>query len=168
VDRLADPTESGVDVARFDVESLLRLYTEIIEELRRRGITRSSNNPAADYTEYLVSTKLGLTLHGNSTSGADAVDTAGNRYQIKGRRLTPQNRSTELSALRNLPKKPFDFLVAVVFRSDFTVDYAAQIPYEIVVELAKFSQHTNAHRFLMRRNVLDNPHVKDLTSRLLT
>ena len=164
---MADAKESNVDVSKYDVASLLRLFAEIIEELRRRGVTRSSNNPAADYTEYLVSTKLGLTLNGNSTSGSDAVDTAGNRYQIKGRRLTPQNQSTELSALRNLSERPFDFLVAVVYRPDFTVDYAAQVPYEVVVELAKYSKHTNAHRFLMRPNILDDPRVTDLTNKLV-
>ena len=114
-----------------------------------------------------MSTKLGLTLAGNSASGFDAVDSDGRRYQIKGRRLTPQNSSTELSAIRNLPDRPFDFLIAVVYRPDFTVDYAAQVPYEIVEQLAKYSKHTNAYRFLMRRNVLNDARVIDLTSKLV-
>jgi hypothetical protein len=159
--------EMHVNLSQVKVGELLRLYTEVLDELRQRGVTRSTNNPVADYTEHLVSTKLGLTLGSNSAAGFDAVDADDRRYQIKGRRLTPQNQSTELSAIRNLPDRPFDFLIAVVYRSDFTIDYAAQVPYEVVVELATFVQHTNAYRFLMRRNVLTDARVIDITSRLV-
>jgi hypothetical protein len=69
-----------VDLSATSVPELLRLYTEVLDELRRRGVTRSTNNPAADYTEHLVSTKLGLILADNSTSGFDAVDADGRRY----------------------------------------------------------------------------------------
>ena len=156
-----------MDLSSFGVADLLRLYGEVLEELRRQGVIRSTNNPVADYTEYLVSIKLGLTLQGNSVSGFDAKDSDGHRYQIKGRRLTPQNRNTELSAIRNLPNHPFDHLIAVVYRQDFTIDYAAQVPYDVVVELAKYSKHTNAHRFHVRRNVLEDSRVTDVTSRLV-
>lgn len=63
---------------------LLRAYTELMDELRSRGICRSSNNPVADYTEWLVAKKLSLELRGNSASGYDAVDETGRRYQVKG------------------------------------------------------------------------------------
>ena len=149
------------------VADLLRLYTRVLDELRNRGVTRSINNPAADYTEHLVSSRLGLTLGAKEASGFDAVDNDGCRYQIKGRRLTRPNSSPELSAIRNLPSRPFDYLVAVVYRSDFTIDYAAKVPYEVVVALAKYSKHTNAYRFLMQRKVLDDPRVTDVTSRLI-
>lgn len=149
------------------VDGLLKLYAAIIEELRQRGVTRSSNNPVADYTEHLVARALSLTLTGNSVSGYDAVDPAGRRYQIKGRRVTPQNPSTELSAIRNLPQRPFDFLVAVIYRADFSLDYAGMVPFDAVVELAKYVKHTNAYRFLMKRTVLDDPRVTDVTSKLV-
>lgn len=154
------------DIHAITVDGLLKLYAAIVEELRQRGVTRSFNNPVADYTEHLVARALSLTLTGNSSSGHDAVDAEGRRYQIKGRRVTPQNPSTELSAIRNLPQRPFDFLVAAVYRADFSVDYAAVVPYEVVVELAKYVKHTNAYRFLMKRTVLDDPRVTDVTSRL--
>ena|SRR2546426_1312199 len=100
---------------------MLTTYADLMEELRSRGICRSSNNPVADYTEGLVAARLHLELRGKSASGYDAVDAAGKRYQIKGRRLTPHNQSTQLSALRNLKDGPFDFLVAVIYNPDFTV-----------------------------------------------
>ena len=155
-----------MDLTQPSVAELLKLYANVLEELRRRGVTRSSNNPAADYTEHLVATRLGLKLSGNSAAGFDAVDDHGTRYQIKGRRLTPENQSTELSAIRRLPERPFDVLIAVVYRPDFSVDYAAQVPYEVVSELATYAKHTNAYRFLMRRAILDDPRVTDVTQRL--
>jgi hypothetical protein len=155
-----------VDLSAKSVSELLGLYADVLEALRSRGVTRSTNNPAADYTEHLVATRLGLTLAGKSSSGFDASDAGGLRYQIKGRRLTRQNQSTELSALRNLEARPFDFLIAVVYRRDFTVDYAAQVPHAVVLELASYSKHTNAHRFHMRRSVLEDARVTDLTARL--
>lgn len=151
------------DLNSLPVSDLLRLYSAVLEELRRRGITRTSNNPVADYTEHVVARFLSLRLADNSVSGYDATDSEGRRYQIKGRRLTRQNGSTELSALRNLAKRPFEFLVAVVYRADFSVDYAGIVPYVVVVELSKYTKHTNAHRFLMRRSVLEDPRVTDVT-----
>ena len=147
----------------FSVDELLQLYVQLMEELRRRKVLRSSNNPVADYTEHLVSAKLGLTLISNSSAGFDATDGAGAKYQIKGRRLTLHNSSTELSAIRNLASRPFDFLVAVVYHPDFRVSYAAKVPVDVVLELSKYTKHTNAHRFLMRRAVLEHPKVVDVS-----
>lgn len=156
-----------MDLSGFTVPALLDLHVRILDELRGREIIRSGNNPVADYTEYLVSKALGLELAGKSAHGFDAVDGHGARYQIKGRRLTPANPSTELSALRNLQARHFDFLVAVMYRADLTVDYAAKVPHAVVLDLAKFSTHTNAHRFFMRRNLLDDPRIVDITALLV-
>jgi hypothetical protein len=152
-----------MDFDKHTVSDLLRTFSEVLEELRKRGVVRSSNNPVADYTEYLVSTELRLTRLGNSAAGADAVDDQGRRYQIKGRRLTAANRSPALSGIRNLKDRPFDFLVAVIYNQDFSVDYAAQVPYDVVTSVARFSKHTNSNLLVMSRRLLDHPEVLDLT-----
>jgi len=157
-----------MDWHSFTDQQLLGLYSELMGEMRTRNMIRSSNNPVADYTENLVSKSLGLELAGQSTSGHDAIDTSGIRYQIKGRRLTPQNPSTQLSAIRNLQSNPFDLLAAVVFNPDFSVSYAALIPIEIVKELGRYTAHTNSHTFLFKRIVLEDPRVQTITSRLAT
>src|SRR5262249_4737427 len=100
-------------------------------------------------------------------AGYDALDVNGKKYQIKGRRLTPQNSSTELSAIRNFNNRPFDLLVAVVYHPDFTVDYAGIVPYEVVGERSKYVKHTNSNRLLMKRDVLTDTRVIDITSRLV-
>ena len=154
------------NIQKASIGDLLRLYGNILDELRARKVLRSTNNPLGDYTEHLVSTALGLKRTGGSASGYDAIDAEGKRYQIKGRRLTLQNPSTQLSAIRNLPARPFDVLAAVMYRTDFGVDYAALVPSEIIVERSRFQQHTNSFRFMMDRKILSDPRVTDITSRL--
>ena len=145
---------------------LLLAYVAVMAELRRRGITRSSNNPVADHAEGVIARALNLTLAGRSAAGYDAVDSKGLKYQIKGRRVTQENPSTQLSHIRRLEDRPFDLLAAVIFDANFCVEYAALIPPEVVLERARFSKHANAHIFLFKRDVLTDPRVTEITSKI--
>ena len=113
---------------RLPTSDLFALYARTIEELRRRGVTRSGNNPVSDYAEYLCARALKLTLVAKSTKGYDALDASGARYEIKGRRITPHSASRQLGVLRELDEKPFDYLAAVLFREDFQVWKACLLP----------------------------------------
>src|SRR3989304_1084090 len=73
----------SMELQRLPISDLLGLYAHVVEELRRRGVTRSSNNPVADYAEYLCERALSLTRTETSAKGFDATDSAGTRYQIK-------------------------------------------------------------------------------------
>jgi hypothetical protein len=146
---------------------LLSLYGALLCELRDRGITRSANNPVADYTEWLAARALGLTLGTKSTAGYDGVCARGFKYEVKGRRRTPQNDSVQLSQIRGLDEQHFDFLIGVIYRQDFSIDYAAQIPYDVVVERAAYRAHTNASVFQLRPDVLRDPRVTDITQRMV-
>lgn len=66
---------------------LLSLHSEILTQLRSRGVIRTKNNPVGDYAEWLVSNALGMTLLSNSSAGADAIDADGLKVQIKAREL---------------------------------------------------------------------------------
>ena len=63
----------------------------MVDELLSQGVVRSTNNPVADYSEYLTSRAFGLTLVASSSIGEDDV-----RYQVKARRLTARNTSRQL------------------------------------------------------------------------
>ena len=152
-----------MDWESYSNQQILGLYAELIEVLRTRGVVRSSNNPLADFTEGIVAKALGLKVCGNSNSGYDATSPDGIRYQIKGRRITLHNPSTQLSAMRRLDERPFDFMAAVLFNPDFSVKYAALVPIETVIKLSSFVKHTNSHTFLFRPNVLKDPLVQDIT-----
>lgn len=145
---------------------LLVLHAAVSEELRRRGVTRSSNNPVGDLAEHLFCRAFGWKQAPNSMRDADATDDANVRYQIKGRRLTMHNASRQLGALRDLPKQGFDVLAAVLFREDYRVLRAALIPHTRVVEMARHVERTNSWRFLLREAVWSIADVRDVTEDL--
>jgi hypothetical protein len=145
---------------------LLAIHAQVGEELRERGITRSSNNPTGDLAEYLCCKALRLSQEGNSSPNIDAVGPDGARYQIKGRKLTRQNGSRQLSAIRDLSGAHFDFLAGVLFNEDFTVLRAALIPYSVAVQNATFVARTNSHKFLLRDEIWNAPGVVDITPSL--
>src|ERR1041384_2668015 len=121
-------TEITASLREYSTPSLLAHFADVLEELRRRRVTRSTNNPVADYTEHLVSRALNLTPVAKSTTGYDAVDFEGLRYEIKGRRPTAENRSRQLSAIRGLDKKHFAYLVGVLYNPNFSVLRGCVIP----------------------------------------
>lgn len=148
------------------VPDLLLLFANVLGELRERGVIRSTNNPVADYSEWLVARALGLELAAPSVKGYDAIGPGGIRYQVKGRRQTPANASRQLSAIRGFEVAdvhPFDYLVGVLFNFDFTVLRAAQIPVAIVREHSKPTPHVNGWRFLLRDAIWALPGVIDVT-----
>ena|SRR5581483_11952367 len=146
-------------------KQLLKLTGEVIDALRSRGIARTGNNPLADYTEWLVATCFGWELVDSSVQGYDAIDRAtGTRYEIKGRRITPQNNSRQLSAIRNIEGYHFHFLIAVVYDQDFEILRALKIPHEVVQRIGKHSNHTNSLILHARDGLLDQSGVEDITS----
>ena len=151
-----------------DIE-LLMLQANVLRVLKDRGTTRSTNNPVADYAEGLVAKALGLALVPKSNRGYDAEDPmTGERYEIKSRRITSHNKSTQLGALRSLGQNPFDFLVAVIFNEDFSIAYAAKIPLSVVVEKSKYIAHTNSHKCMLPRSVFKDERVEDITRKFAT
>ena len=154
------------DLRDQTVTGLLRIHGAVLDELRRRAIVRSANGPAGDYAEVLFSRAFGWTLAGGSSSGHDAVDANGARFQIKCRRITARNASRQLSALRNLPSRPFDILAAVLLDEQYRVLRAALIPIDVVIERSTFTAHVNAHRFILRDPVWGHEGVTDVTDQL--
>src|SRR5688500_16208722 len=109
------------DLKCLSNRQLLKLYAELMAEMRRRDLVRSSNGPGADIAEGLVAMALSLTLNAASTAGYDGVDPQGRKIEVKCRRITPHNGSRQLSAIRNLESAHFDFLAGVLFNEDFSV-----------------------------------------------
>ncbi len=159
-------SSSPFDAKDFSVAQLLGGYTAILDELRARGIIRSSNNPLSDYAEGLFCRAFGWTQNRNSTTGHDAVDADGLRYEVKARRLTRHNKSRQLSAIRNLKAKHFDHLAAVLVDEDFSILRAAIIPFDLVLAEADFVEHTNSSKFMLRDQVWDWARVRDVSAEL--
>jgi hypothetical protein len=88
---MALPNRPGL--ASSSPQDLLGLYATIVEELYERRIVRSTNNPVADYGEYLTARAFGLALVANANIGFDAIGEDDLRYQVKARRMTVRNSS---------------------------------------------------------------------------
>jgi hypothetical protein len=154
--------ELHMNLEELNNADLLRLQARATEELRRRGVVRTRNNPLGDYTEWLVASRLNLNLAGNSSAGYDAISDAGVKYQIKGRRITPDNQSRMLSAIRSYDKKGFDWLVAVIFDQDFNVVNAYLVPHEAIEAYAPHREHVNGRVVVMAGPVTRDPRVMEI------
>lgn len=127
---------------------LLRLYATLIKTLREKGITQSGNSPVADYAKKRAIQTLGLVRADKRARGYDAEDRDGNKYRIKGRRITRHNnsrQSRQLGVIRSLDEHPFDFLVAVIFDENFNVLDMWKIPRQWIKENVIPSEHQNGH-----------------------
>lgn len=154
------------DLKCLSNRQLLKLYAELMTEMRTRDLVRSSNGPGADIAEGLVAKALSLTLNTASTAGYDGVDPQGRKIEVKCRRITPHNGSRQLSVIRNLESAHFDFLAGVLFNEDFSVMRAALIPFDVVKEHAVFVKHTNGWKFVLRDSVWALAGVEDISERL--
>lgn len=160
------PSRSPADLENRNTTDLLAAYVHILEELRERGAIRSTNNPAADYAEHLASRALNLRLALKSTRGYDATDSRGNRYEIKGRRLTRHNPSRQLGVIRGLDEEQFDHLIGVLFAEEFTVERACVIPFAVVRDLSVYRPHVNGWVLHLRDSVWQRAGVQDVTRKL--
>jgi hypothetical protein len=154
-----------IDLTQSTSAELLKLYAVIGTELRKRGIVRTENI-TGDVAEYLFCLALNLTP--TPKAHIDAVDGCGNRYQIKGRRVTPRNQSRELGAIRDMAGQHFDFLAGLLFDETYGIHRAAVIPHAVVLERAKFVARSDSHKFILRDDIWEAPGVRDVTPELIT
>lgn len=152
------------DLRQEPVSELLSLNAATTKELRDRGVLRSANNLVADFAEYLFCRAFSWKQASPSEKGYDATDHNGKRFQIKGRRIVPSNRSRQLSAIRSFDK--FDLLAVLLFCEDYRVHRAALVPKEIVSSKSRFQKHTNSFIFAARDDVWEISEVVDVTSQL--
>jgi len=157
-----------MNLSELSEKELLQLDASIIEELRNRQVVRTSNNPLGDYTEWVVAKALNLKLAANSSAGFDAIDENDNKIQIKGRRITKQNKSRQLGAIRNLDMHDFDQLAAVVFDHNYNIIDALLIPHAVVCEYAVYRKHVNAHILHLQGEILDDSRSLDIKPLLET
>lgn len=143
-------------------EEVGQVWARAMQELRRRSLIRSWNNPVADYAERLVAQELNLELAPPVAQGYDATDDTGRRYQIKARRLTPENKSRQLGIIRKLELNEFDDLIAVVFDENLVMREMWRIPHEVVVSFGKWVPTLNGFRIHVKSPLLDDPRVSRL------
>jgi len=155
-----------MNLSELSVLELLALHASAADELRRRGVTRSANNPTGDLAEYLFCKAFDWKQAAKSQSNIDAIGPDGIRYQIKGRRITRHNSSRQLGAIREMHAAHFDVLAGVLFNEDYSIARAALIPHTVAMERASFVARTNSHCFHLRDEIWNASGVRDVTLEL--
>ncbi len=155
-----------MDLNSHSVADLLALYADVLTELQRRKVTNSTNNPIANYSEHLATVALGLTRQRESTRGYDAVDASGKKYEIKGRRPTANNKSRQLSQIRRLDQKQFDYLIGILYNENCTVNKACIVPHDVVLKHSVFKSDVNAWAFHLRDDIWNITGVRDITTEI--
>lgn len=147
---------------KYKDQEVLKIYSDLMEELRERKVIRSSNNPIADYGEKVISDYLRLNLVRGSNKSFDAQDSRGATYQIKARRLTRHNSSRQLGVIRNLETKNFDHLLVGIFDEEFSLIELWKIPHKTIKTYARYSKHQNGHILYARGPLLKDKSVESL------
>jgi hypothetical protein len=152
-----------LDLKPISALELLQLNAATISELKRRGVIRTKNKPTGDYAEYLFCTAFGWSQEGNSTKSHDAVSHDGTTYQIKARHFSGKKSSRQLGSIRSFE---FDYLAAVLFREDYTVERAIIIPVTSIKGRTHRSTHTNSDLLILEDHVWNWPGIQDVTENL--
>ena len=139
---------------------LLQTHGAVLDELLRRGVVKTRNNPIGDYTEWLLCNRLGLEMQTNSQKSFDAIDANGIRYQIKGR--ISERTSVQFSSIRNLDGQGFDIVIAVAFNNDYSIRFAVMIPHQVVRKFARYQEHTNARNLILTDKIGEQPGVTNI------
>ncbi|MBX9787937.1 MAG: hypothetical protein K2Y37_03400 [Pirellulales bacterium] len=153
-----------IDLQALVESELFDLFSKTMAEMQLRRIVRSSNNPVADYAESLVARALGLTLVDPSTKGHDAEDGQGLRYEIKARRVFGRKRSRQVSPIRGLDERHFDYLAGVLFNENFSVARACLIPFAAIGEVSTYRAHVNGNILHLRDLLWNRADVRDITT----
>jgi hypothetical protein len=103
-------------------------------------------------------------LERNASRGFDARGTDGRRHQIKARRITRRNPSTQMGDLPAGDIQEFDALAAVIFAEDFGVVRAAVIATPVLLRLR--TKSPTRPRFHLSDSVMKAAGVMDVTDKL--
>jgi hypothetical protein len=90
-----------MDLSQLSCVELMQLNQLTLDELERRDVIRTRNNPVSEYTEWLVAEKMQMELAPPSTKGYDATTSGGRKIQIKSRKNNLRNKSLVLGIIRN-------------------------------------------------------------------
>ncbi len=157
------------DLEALTDTELFGAFGAVMEELRVRGLTRSSNNPAADYAELLIARYFGVEPAKGVQQGYDLLTADETRVQVKARRRTPRTKPPAYGWMQKLESREFDRLAAVLFSADFTVAAADLLTWEAVWEFAKWNERVGAHRLpLLTPKMREHPGVEVLKLKHLT
>jgi hypothetical protein len=156
----------NINLSELSVRQLLTLHASVPSELRRRGITRTSNVVSC-ISERIVAAGLDLDLATPSERDIDAVDRrTGDTYQVKARMLAGAGTAPSFRQLGdcNLPIR-WDYLAGVLFAPDFSV-YRAALLSRVAFERLSRKRSEQTQTLYLTDAVLADSNVHDITAEL--
>lgn len=111
---------------------LMQEYANLKKKLNDLDICRTERDPTGDYAEWLIASKLNLQQAENTVqSGYDLVspDTRVT-YQVKARRMFKEH--PYKVSIKKYNEYPFDYLILVLFKEDFSILRAYEFTYDSI------------------------------------
>ncbi len=151
-----------MNVKDLSVAELVAMHAQVMDELTLRHIIHNPSQPVGDYAVHLACKAFQLKREPTSTSGYDATNDEGLRYQIKFKRLMASTDTRQLNAIKGLEQKKFEFLIGVLFNADMTIYRSALIPYDCVARLVDHS----AKILMLNNKIWDMDGIIDITDKI--
>ena len=151
------------ELEKLNPAELIRLYSEIIKQLKEKEVIRS-NNLVGDLGEYLAidyySKTRGLPrlqAAPPSTKNIDAISTDGDRYSIKC--ITGKTTGVFYGIPKpgEIPddqiKQSFEYLIVVILNSDFELDKILELDWKTFLKHRRWHSRMNACNVTVAKKV---------------
>ena len=132
------------ELTNMSPKELLILHGQILDELKKRGIAKTRNQPISEYSKWLVRNKLQLKDVQNPNEKYDGIDKDGYKYLVRSRQII-DNRPVRFSVIRNIEDRNFDFLVVVTFDKNCEITESYIIPIDFLLEEVEYNEHQNGY-----------------------
>jgi hypothetical protein len=136
---------------------LLRDWSAVMRELRKRDVIRTNNNPVGDIAEAIVHAHYGGERAGFSQAGWDVKTPSGERIQVKAARRTATTKRRNLSPIRDAD---YDSVVIVLFDEDFVITDGLKMTREVAEDLSPYRAHVNGRILYLNALLLEDPRVE--------
>lgn len=143
-------------------DGLIKLYSDIIKELKSRNIIRTKNI-IGDLGEYLaiyyynnIPGLPNLQAAPAGTQNVDAISRKGERYSIKA---TSGNLTSVFYGLNDIDsveeeKQKFEYVVLVIFKNDFELNKIIEITWEQFLKYKKWHKTMRGWNITVTKNLI--------------
>lgn len=142
---------------------LLKLHGEILQELKRQGVVKTRNQPIADYSKWLVRTRLNLKEVKNPNEKYDAYDNSGIKYLVRSRQVIGDNLAL-FSVIRKIEERNFDYVVVITYDEEYKIADAYKIPIDILIKEVDYNDYQNGYIIKLRDLDLNDKRITDVKS----
>lgn len=143
-------------------DGLIKLYSDIIKELKSRNIIRTKNI-IGDLGEYLAIYYYNntpglpnLQVAPAGTQNVDAISRKGERYSIKS---TSGNLTSVFYGLKDIDsveeeKQKFEYVILVIFKNDFELNKIIEINWEQFLKYKKWHKTMRGWNMTVTKNLI--------------